>query len=166
ETALTGLPGLQYQRSLSRYGLSQVTVVFADGTDIYFARTLVNERLQQVRSRLPAGIEPALGPVATGLGEIFLYTVEAEADARQPDGRPYDLMALRWLQDWVIRPQLLQVPGVAEVNSIGGYQKQFHVLPDPGRLLAYGLTLQDVAEAIERNNANQGAGYQIGRAHV
>ncbi|HWK48936.1 MAG TPA: efflux RND transporter permease subunit, partial [Steroidobacter sp.] len=159
ETAITGLPGLEYRRSISRYGLSQVTVVFADGTDIYFARNLVNERLQQARSRLPQGIEPAMGPIATGLGEIFLYTVEAEPNARQPDGTPYDAMALRSLQDWVIRPQLLQVPGVTEVNTIGGFAKQFHVQPDPGRLLSYGLTLQDVAQAIERNNANQGAGY-------
>ncbi|WP_341918537.1 CusA/CzcA family heavy metal efflux RND transporter, partial [Hydrocarboniphaga effusa] len=159
ETALTGLPGLDYRRSLSRYGLSQVTVVFADGTDLYFARNLVNERLQQARSRLPDGVEPAMGPIATGLGEIFLYTVEADGNARQADGRPYDSMALRSLQDWVIRPQLLQVPGVTEVNSIGGYAKQFHVLPDPGRLLSYGLTMDQVAEALERNNANRGAGY-------
>ncbi|MBL8269939.1 efflux RND transporter permease subunit [Steroidobacter sp.] len=159
ETAITGLPDLEYRRSISRYGLSQVTVVFAEGTDIYFARNLVNERLQQARSRLPEGIDPALGPIATGLGEIFLYSVEAEPTARQPDGTPYDSMALRSLQDWVIRPQLLQVPGVTEVNSIGGYAKQYHVLPDPGRLLSYGLTLDDVAKAIERNNANQGAGY-------
>ncbi|MDZ4077131.1 CusA/CzcA family heavy metal efflux RND transporter [Hydrocarboniphaga sp.] len=159
ETALTGLPGLDYRRSLSRYGLSQVTVVFADGTDLYFARNLVNERLQQARSRLPDGVEPAMGPIATGLGEIFLYTVEADGNARQADGRPYDSMALRSLQDWVIRPQLLQVTGVTEVNSIGGYAKQFHVLPDPGRLLSYGLTMDQVAEALERNNANRGAGY-------
>jgi cobalt-zinc-cadmium resistance protein CzcA len=159
ETAITGLPGLDYRRSLSRYGLSQVTVVFADGTDLYFARNLVNERLQQARSRLPEGVEPAMGPIATGLGEIFHYTVEAEDKARQADGKPYDSMALRSLQDWVIRPQLLQVPGVTEVNSIGGYAKQFHVLPDPGRLLSYGLTMDQVAEALERNNANQGAGY-------
>ncbi|MDZ4078469.1 CusA/CzcA family heavy metal efflux RND transporter [Hydrocarboniphaga sp.] len=159
ETAITGLPGLDYRRSLSRYGLSQVTVVFDDGTDLYFARNLVNERLQQARSRLPEGVEPAMGPIATGLGEIFLYTVEADAKARQADGKPYDAMALRSLQDWVIRPQLLQVPGVTEVNSIGGYAKQFHVLPDPGRLLAYGITMGQVAEALERNNANQGAGY-------
>jgi heavy metal efflux system protein len=159
ETAITGLPGLEYRRSLSRYGLSQVTVVFKEGTDIYFARQLVNERLQQARSRLPDEVEPAMGPIATGLGEIFLYSVEADPEARQPDGSAYDATALRSLQDWVIRPQLLQVPGVTEVNSIGGYAKQFHVQPDPARLLAYGLSLEDVAQAIERNNANQGAGY-------
>ncbi|MDO9453230.1 MAG: efflux RND transporter permease subunit, partial [Stagnimonas sp.] len=159
ETAITGLPGLEYRRSLSRYGLSQVTVVFEEGTDLYFARNLVNERLQQARSRLPEDVEPAMGPIATGLGEIFLYTVEADPTARQPDGKPYDATALRSLQDWVIRPQLLQVPGVTEVNSIGGFAKQFHVQPDPGKLLAYGLTFDQVSEAIEKNNANQGAGY-------
>ena len=159
ETAITGLPGLEYRRSLSRYGLSQVTVVFEEGTDLYFARNLVNERLQQARSRLPSDVEPAMGPIATGLGEIFLYTVEADPAARQPDGKPYDATALRSLQDWVIRPQLLQVPGVTEVNSIGGYAKQFHVQPDPAKLLAYGLTFEQVSEDIERNNANQGAGY-------
>jgi len=159
ETAITGLPGLEYRRSLSRYGLSQVTVVFEEGTDLYFARNLVNERLQQARSRLPEDVEPAMGPIATGLGEIFLYTVEADPKARQPDGKPYDATALRSLQDWVIRPQLLQVPGVTEVNSIGGYAKQFHVQPDPAKLLAYGLTFAEVSEAIEKNNANQGAGY-------
>ncbi|MCQ4163382.1 efflux RND transporter permease subunit [Tahibacter harae] len=159
ETAITGLPGLSYRRSLSRYGLSQVTVVFEDGTDIYFARNLVNERLQQARSRLPEGIEPALGPIATGLGEVFLYSVEADPAARQPDGRPWDPIALRSLQDWVIRPQLLQVPGVTEINSIGGWARQYHVMPDPARLLAYGLSFDDLAAAVERNNANQGAGY-------
>ena len=112
ETAITGLPDLDYRRSLSRYGLSQVTVAFKEGTDLYFARQLINERLQQVRNRLPDGVEPAMGPIATGLGEIFLYTVEADPDARQPDGSPYDATALRTLQDWVIRLQLLQVPGV------------------------------------------------------
>jgi heavy metal efflux system protein len=159
ETAITGLPGLEYRRSLSRYGLSQVTVVFAEGTDIYFARNLVNERLQQARSRLPQEVQPVLGPISSGLGEIFLYTVQAEPTARQADGSPYDAMALRSLQDWVIRPQLLQVPGVTEVNSIGGYTKQFHVQPNPARLVAYGLTFQQVADAIQHNNANQGAGY-------
>ncbi|HBG31880.1 efflux RND transporter permease subunit [Sinimarinibacterium flocculans] len=159
ETAITGLPGLDYRRSLSRYGLSQVTVIFEEGTDIYFARQLINERLQQVRSSLPDDVEPAMGPIATGLGEIFLYTVEADADARQRDGTPYDATALRSLQDWVIRPQLLQVPGVTEVNSIGGYAKQFHVQPYPEKLLAYDLTFADVIRAVARNNANRGAGY-------
>ena len=159
ETTLAGLPNLQYTRSLSRYGLSQVTVVFEEGTDIFFARQLVNEKLQDARSQLPAGVEATMGPIATGLGEIFLYTVHADPDARQPDGTPYDAMALRTLQDWVIKPQLRQVAGIAEVNSIGGYAKQFHVTPDPARLLSFGLSFEDVLAALERNNSNVGAGY-------
>jgi len=159
ETAIAGLPHVEYTRSLSRYGLSQVTVAFNDGTDIYFARNLINERLQQARSQLPAGIEPEMGPIATGLGEIFLYTVQADKNARQPNGEPYDAAALRTLQDWVIRPQLRQVPGVTEVNTIGGYEKQFHVTPDPARLLAYGLTFDSIVSAIEKNNTSVGAGY-------
>ena len=155
EVAVSGLPKLEYTRSLSRYGLSQVTVIFKDGTDIYWARNLINERLQGAKSQLPSGIEPAMGPIATGLGEIFLYTVHADEKARQPDGKPYDATALRTLQDWVIRPQLRQVPGVTEVNTIGGFEKQFHVTPDPARLLAYGLSF----EALQKNNSNVGAGY-------
>jgi cobalt-zinc-cadmium resistance protein CzcA len=159
ETAVGGLPALESSRSLSRYGLSQVTVVFEEGTDLFFARNLVNERLQQVKSQLPPGIAPQMGPIATGLGEIFIYTVQAAADARQPDGSAYDATALRTIQDWIIRPQLRQVHGVAEVNTIGGYEKQFHVTPDPGRLLAFGLTFEDVIDALKSNNANVGAGY-------
>src|SRR5262245_47324370 len=159
ETAIAGLPRIEYTRSLSRYGLSQVTVVFADGTDIYFARNLINERLQQAKSQLPQNVEPEMGPIATGLGEIFLYTVHADETARQPNGEPYDAAALRTLQDWVIRPQLRQVPNVTEVNTIGGYEKEFHVTPDPARLLAFGLTFDDVVGALQKNNANVGAGY-------
>ena len=159
ETALAGLPHLQYTRSLSRYGLSQVTAVFDDDTDIFFARQLVNERLQEVKSLMPDGMEPQMGPIATGLGEIFLYTVHAAENARQADGKPYDATALRTLQDWVIRPQLRQVAGVAEVNSIGGYAKQFHVTPDPARLLSFGLSFSEVVQALEHNNNNVGAGY-------
>ncbi|WP_349256341.1 CusA/CzcA family heavy metal efflux RND transporter [Sphingomonas sp.] len=159
ETAIAGLPGLQYTRSLSRYGLSQVTAVFADGTDIYFARQLINERLQIARSRLPEGVNPEMGPIATGLGEILMYTLEAVPNARKADGQPYTAEDLRTLQDWVIRPQLRNTPGVTEVNSIGGFERQYHVTPLPPRLSAYGLTLGDVVEALERNNANVGAGY-------
>lgn len=159
ETTIAGLPHVEYTRSLSRYGLSQVTVVFQDGTDVFFARNLINERLQLTRSQLPPGVEPEMGPIATGLGEIFLYTVSAGKGARQPDGRPYDAVALRTLQDWVIRPQLRQVPGVTEVNTIGGYEKQFHITPDPVRLLAFGLTFEDVVRALEKNNTSVGAGY-------
>ena len=159
ETAIAGLPGLDYTRSISRYGLSQVTVVFKDGTDIYFARQLVNERIQVAKSQLPPGIEPEMGPIATGLGEIFTYAVESAPNARKPDGTPWTATELRTLHDWVIRPQLRTVPGVAEVNTVGGYTKQYHVTPNPDRLAALGLSLSDVVDALERNNANVGAGY-------
>jgi cobalt-zinc-cadmium resistance protein CzcA len=159
ETAISGIPGLDYTRSISRYGLSQVTVVFKDGTDIYFARQLVNERLQAARSTLPDGIEPAMGPIATGLGEIFMYTIEPEGDARRPDGEEWTPEDLRTLQDWVIRPQILGTPGVTEVNTIGGYVRQYHVTPWPDRLSAAGLSMDDVILALEANNANRGAGY-------
>jgi cobalt-zinc-cadmium resistance protein CzcA len=159
ETAMAGLPHLQQTRSISRYGLSQVTVIFKDGTDIYFARQLVNERIQEARGKIPPGIEPAMGPTSTGLGEIYLWTVEADADARKPDGTRYTPIDLRELQDWVIKPQLRNVPGVAEVNSIGGYVKEFRVAPDPAKLMSYGLTLADIVRSLERNNENVGAGY-------
>ncbi|HUD41496.1 MAG TPA: CusA/CzcA family heavy metal efflux RND transporter [Dokdonella sp.] len=159
ETAMAGLPGLDYSRSLSRYGLSQVTVVFEDGTDLYFARQQVGERLRQAASQLPAGLDPQLGPIATGLGEIFMYTVEAAPEARKPDGTPWTATDLRTLQDWVIRPQLRNVPGVTEVNTIGGYARQIHITPEPARLVALGFTLHDVVSAVAANNQNVGAGY-------
>ena len=159
ETAIAGVPGLTYTRSISRYGLSQVTAVFRDGTDIYFARQLINERLQGVRSQLPAGIEPELGPIATGLGEIFMYVVEAEAGAKKPDGFAWTPEDLRTLQDWVIRPQLRTTPGVTEVNTVGGHVRQYHVTPWPDRLAAAHLSMSDVVAAVEANNANIGAGY-------
>lgn len=155
ETALYGLPKLAYTRSLSRYGLSQVTVVFEDGTDIYFARQLISERLVQIKSLLPQGIEPEMGPLATGLGEIFMYTVEAKAEAKHL----YDATALREIQDWIIRPQLLQVKGVTEINTIGGYNKQYHITPKPEKLIHLHISTEQIREAIERNNQNQGAGY-------
>lgn len=160
ETAMAGLPGLAETRSLSRYGLSQVTVVFRDGTDIYFARQLVNERLQEARESLPQGIaEPAMGPISTGLGDIFLWEVEAAPDARKPDGTPYTATDLREIQDWIIKPQIRTVPGVTEVNTIGGFRKQYDIRPDPARLQAYGLILEDILLAVERNNQAVGAGY-------
>ncbi|AWH27093.1 CusA/CzcA family heavy metal efflux RND transporter [Stenotrophomonas sp. YAU14D1_LEIMI4_1] len=159
ETAMAGLPKLDHVRSLSRYGLSQVTVVFKDGTDLYFARQQVAERLQQVRSQIPAGLDPQLGPIATGLGEIFMYTIDADPKARKPDGTAYTATDLRTLQDWVIRPQLRNVPGVTEVNTIGGFQRQVHITPDPARLRSLGFSLDDVAEAVQANNQNVGAGY-------
>ena len=159
ETAMAGLPGMQQTRSLSRSGLSQVTVIFKDGTDLFFARQLVNERLQTAREQLPAGIETAMGPISTGLGEIFLWTVEAEDGALKEDGTPYTPTDLRVIQDWIIKPQLRNVPGVAEINTIGGFAKEYQIAPDPKRLAAYNLTLSDLVTALERNNANVGAGY-------
>ena len=159
ETALYGLPNLSYTRSLSRYGLSQVTVVFEEGTDIYFARNLINERLGAIKSALPPGLEPEMGPIATGLGEIFMYTVEALPGATQADGSSLDATALREIQDWIIKPQLAQVPGVIEVNTIGGYDKQYHVTPSPQRLLEFGITVDELVSALRANNTNRGAGY-------
>lgn len=159
ETAMAGLPGLQQTRSISRSGLSQVTVIFAEGTDLYFARQLVNERLQEAREQLPEGAEARLGPISTGLGEIFLWTVEAAEGARKEDGTAYTPGDLRVIQDWIIKPQLRNVPGVAEINTIGGEARQYQVAPDPQRLAAHRLTLADLLAALERNNANVGAGY-------
>lgn len=159
ETALAGLPNLAYTRSLSRYGLSQVTVVFEEGTDIYFARNLINARLGAIKSVLPPGLEPEMGPISTGLGEIFMYTVQAKADARMANGEPYTATDLREIQDWIIKPQLAQVKGVIEVNSIGGYNKQYHVMPDPAKLLIYKVSVEDVMQALQANNDNRGAGY-------
>ncbi len=159
ETAIAGLPRLEHTRSLSRYGLSQVTVVFEDGTDIYFARQLVGERLQSVRGQLPPGIEPEMGPIATGLGEIFMYTVEPKPGATKADGTAWTPTDLRTVQDWVIKPQLRTVRGVTEVNAVGGFRKEYHVTPHPERLAALELTVADVIQTLERNNANAGAGY-------
>ena len=153
ETALAGLPRLDYTRSVSRYGLSQVTAVFDEGTDIYFARQLINERLAQARGQLPDGLEPEPGPIATGLGEIFMYTVSSAP------GAEHNPMHLREVQDWIIRPQLRQTPGVVEINTVGGYIKQFLVAPIPEKLLAFDLSLDDLVAALKANNNNIGAGY-------
>ncbi len=153
ETALAGLPRLDYTRSVSRYGLSQVTAIFEEGTDIYFARQLINERLAQARGQLPEGLNPEPGPIATGLGEIFMYTVSSAP------GAEHDPMHLREVQDWIIRPQLRLTPGVVEINTVGGYTKQFLVAPIPEQLLAYGLSLDDLVAALKANNTNVGAGY-------
>ncbi len=159
ETVMAGLPGLQETRSLSRPGISQVTVIFEEGTDIYFARQQVNERLSTAREQLPEDISPTLGPISTGLGEIYLWTVEAEEGATKEDGSAYTPTDLRTIQDWIIRPQLRNVKGVAEINTIGGYAKQFLIAPDPKKLAAYKLTLGDLQNAVLRNNENVGAGY-------
>jgi cobalt-zinc-cadmium resistance protein CzcA len=159
ETLMAGLPKLAYTRSISRYGLSQVTVVFEDGTDIYFARQRVSERLQEARSNLPDGLEPELGPIATGLGEIFMFTLKVSPGAKQIDGNPYDTTDLHTVMDWTVRPQLTRVPGITEVNMIGGHERQYVVSPRTGPMLSFKLTLADLVNALERNNANVGAGY-------
>lgn len=157
ETIMSGLPHLDYTRSLSRYGLSQVTVVFKDGTDVYFARPLINEKLQEIKNKLPDNITPIMGPIATGLGEIFMYIVkEIKVEGQAPR---YTSTDLRTIQDWIIRPQLRNTPGVVDVNSIGGYKKQFHITPYPDLLTAYGLGLNDIVKALLENNSNIGAGY-------
>ncbi|MFC7299503.1 efflux RND transporter permease subunit [Herminiimonas aquatilis] len=159
ETEMAGLPFLEQTRSISRYGLSQVTVIFKEGTDIYFARQLVNERIQEAKEKLPPGLAPAMGPISTGLGEIYMWTVEARPGALKPDGQPYTPTDLREIQDWIIKPQLRNVPGVTEINTIGGHAKEFQVAPFPEKLIAHGLSLDDVITALERNNSNVGAGY-------
>jgi len=159
ENAMSGLPRLDYTRSLSRYGLSQVTVIFEEGTDIYWARQQISERLQTIRSELPQEVEPTLGPIASGLGEIFTYVVQSEDGAIKGDGTPYSPEDLRTIQDWIIRPQLVKVPGITEINSIGGFEREYQVAPNPGKLLAFKITIDDVITALKLNNLNAGAGY-------
>ena len=159
ETAFAGLPKLAYSRSLSRYGLSQVTLVFEEGTDIYFARNLIDQRLSSVNQQLPLGIEATMGPIATGLGEIFMYSIQAHEDAQQENGAPYDITALREIQDWIIKPQLSLVQGIIEVNAIGGYEKQYHVTPWPEKMLSLDVSMADIHQALINSNQNQGAGF-------
>ncbi|MFQ3171809.1 MAG: cobalt-zinc-cadmium resistance protein CzcA [Oleispira sp.] len=159
ETAMAGLPNLQFTRSISRYGLSQVTIIFTDDTDIYFARQLVSERLSGAKSNLPRSLEPELGPIATGLGEIFMFTVDAEPGALNADGSETTPTDLRSVHDWIIRPQLLRVPGVVEVNPIGGYKREVLVAIDPEKLLSFQVTQADVVSAIQNNNKNRGVGF-------
>lgn len=158
ERALAGIPQLSYTRSISRYGLSQVTV-FKEGTDLYFARNLLNNRLASIKNELPDGLEPEMGPIASGLGEIFVYTVSADPEARQENGQPYDLTALREIQDWIIQPRLTRVPGITEVNTVGGYAKQYHIQPEPQKMLEFGISFGDIHQALKANNRNRGAGY-------
>lgn len=181
ETALAGISGLEYTRSLSRNGFSQVTAVFSETTDIYFARQQTGERLREAEKNLPDGVTPKLGPISTGLGEIYMWTVQyAPADSEPlEDGKPgpqsdgsyltpegqrlttdVERSAyLRTVQDWIIRPQLITVPGIAGVDVIGGFEKQYVVQPDPAKLTAFRLSFSDVAQALEQNNVNRGAGY-------
>ncbi len=159
ETGFAGIPFLQNTRSLSRYGLSQVTVVFEDGTDIYFARQQISERLLGLKQKLPVNVEPLMGPIATGLGEIFMWSIEPDKNNAQNSQEPFTLTNLRTIQDWVVKPQLRNVKGVADVNSIGGYVKQFHVMPDTEKLISYGIGFRDVLDALARNNANAAGAY-------
>ena len=159
ETAMSGMPQLEQTRSISRYGLSQITVVFKDGTDIYWARQLINQRLQEAQSEIPDGIQPTMSPVSTGLGEIYQWVIKAEPNAKKPDGTPYSAMDLREIQDWIVRPQLQRVQGVAEINSIGGFNKTYVVAPNLNRLQQLQIPLSDLQTALSENNENRGAGY-------
>ena len=159
EAALTGIPNLSYTRSISRYGLSQVTVVFNDGTDLYFARNLINAKLSAIKNKIPEGLDPEMGPITTGLGEIFMYSVEALPNALKADGSSFDATALREIQDWIIKPQLALVPGVTEINTIGGYDKQYHITPLPSKMLDFAISFDDINVALSNNNSNRGAGY-------
>ena len=181
ETSLAGIPGLQYTRSLSRNGFSQVTAVFDDNVNIYFARQQVSERLLEAKEKLPMGVEPKMGAISTGLGEVYMWVVEYEQTESinkldgqfgwQADGsyltserkllhtKIEQASYLREIQDWVIKPQLKTVPGVAGVDSIGGYEKQYSVEPAPQKLISLNLTFSDLIEALERNNISVGAGY-------
>lgn len=180
ETALAGTPGLQETRSLSRHGFSQITAVFSDRTDIYFARSLVNERLQAARADLPEGLSPSMGPVVTGLGEVYIWTIGFAGEAARqgalyvtPEGERLisdeeKATYLRTVQDWIVAPQLRSVPGVAEVDVLGGYVKEYAVHPDPARLAAYGVGLVQLVEALEHANRIAGAGYvnRAGEAYI
>ncbi len=157
EIAMTGLPGLTEMRSLNKSGLSIITLVFTDQTDIYLARQLVSERLIEVTPRMPAGIVPVLGPTSTGLGEVYQYTLEKPDDGQRAL-TPAELAERRTVQDWVVRPLLRSIPGVADINSQGGYVKQYQALVDPGRLRHYGLSVQQVVQAIASNNSNASGG--------
>jgi len=159
ENAMSGIPNLEQTRSISRYGLSQVTIIFKDGTDIYWARQLINQRLQEAKSALPGSIDPQMSPISTGLGEIYQWVVKAEPNAKKADGSAYSAMDLREIQDWIIRPQLQRVQGVAEVNSIGGYNKTYVVSPDLTRLQQLQIPLTDLQDALQNNNENRGAGF-------
>ncbi len=159
ETEMSGLPGIEEVRSLSKFGLSQITMVFAESTDIYRARQLVSERLQGITGELPGGAQPRIGPITTGLGEIFFYTLDYQADAtHKPATRHEQLRALRTLQDWLVKPAFRTVPGVADVETCGGYEQQIVVQPDPQKLFAAGLSFDDLANVIRENVENVGGG--------
>ncbi len=159
ENAMAGIPDLELTRSISRYGLSQVTIVFKDGTDIYWARQQINQRVQEAQPELPAQIAPTMSPVSTGLGEIYQWVLKADPNAKKPDGTAYTPMDLREIQDWIVRPQLQRVKGVAEVNTIGGFEKTYVVSPDLNRMQQLNISLEQLQQALAQNNENRGAGY-------
>lgn len=150
EIAMTGLPGLEELRSLNKNGLSLITLVFNDATDVYFARQLVMERMMEVKDKLPTGVTPVLGPVSTGLGEVYQYTIEGKNDAELGMLSQSELMYRRTVQDWMVRPLLRGVAGIAEINSQGGYQREYQVLADPIKLFHYKVNLSDVLQALEK----------------
>src|SRR5690554_1403564 len=156
EKSVANLPGLIEMRSISRFGLSLITVVFDEKVDIYFARQLINEKLKEAEESLPEGVgRPELGPVSTGLGEIYQYTLHPEKGSEDK----YTAMELRTMQDWIVARQLYGTPGIAEVNSFGGYLKQYEVAIDPSRLRAMVVSISDIFEALEKNNQNTGGAY-------
>src|SRR6516164_9468148 len=157
EIGMTGLPGLTDMRSLIKPGLSLITLVFEDGKGVYFERQLVSERLSELRERMPQGVTPVLGPVSNALGEVYQYTLETPGDTKRPLSRE-ELIERRTLQDWIVRPLLRSIPGVAEINSTGGYVKEYETLVDPQKLRYFGLSIGDVYEALKRNNDNAGGG--------
>lgn len=159
ENAMAGIPDLELTRSISRYGLSQVTIVFEDGTDIYWARQQINQRIQEIQAELPAQTSPIMSPVSTGLGEIYQWVLRAGPKAKKSDGTAYTAMDLREIQDWVVRPQLQRVQGVAEVNSIGGFEKNYVVSPDFNYMQQLNISLEQLQQALNQNNENRGAGY-------
>ena len=159
ENAMAGIPDLELTRSISRYGLSQVTIVFKDGTDIYWARQQINQRVQEIQSELPEQVSPTMSPVSTGLGEIYQWVLKADPNAKKPDGASYTAMDLREIQDWIVRPQLQRVKGVAEINSIGGFNKTFVVSPNLNRMQQLNITLEQLQLALQQNNENRGAGF-------
>src|SRR6478735_3876559 len=157
EIAMTGLPGMTEMRSLNKPGLSLITLVFEDDRNVYFERQLVMERLTEVRDKLPEGIVPVLGPVSSALGEVYQYTLDKAGDSERPLSKE-ELVERRTVQDWVVRPLLRSIPGVAEINSTGGYVKQYQTIIDPIKLRHYGLTVKEVFDALARNNGNSGGG--------
>lgn len=159
ENAMAGIPDLELTRSISRYGLSQVTIVFEDSTDIYWARQQINQRIQEIQAELPAQTSPIMSPVSTGLGEIYQWVLRAGPKAKKSDGTAYTAMDLREIQDWVVRPQLQRVQGVAEVNSIGGFEKNYVVSPDFNYMQQLNISLEQLQQALNQNNENRGAGY-------